>query len=142
MSAKFKVKTSELKSICDSSQFKFKNTSQVSHLETVIGQKRAVSAIEFGLNMKSPGYNIFVTGAVGTGKSTIIRSLVRQYAESQENSSDWCMVNNFKDAFVPKNISLPSGKASMQRGFPGGLPEAWMSVVSGQGEEIHPGDYL
>ena len=62
MSEKFTVKTADLKCICDPKQFKFKNTAQVAPLETVIGQERAVRAIEFGLNMKSPGYNIFVTG--------------------------------------------------------------------------------
>lgn len=111
MSAKFKVKTSDLRSPRASSKFKFKNTSRVKHLETVIGQKRAVSAIEFGLNMKSPGYNIFVTGYEGTGKSTIVRNLVKTHAKSMEPSCDWCMINNFKDAFVPKTIALPPGMA-------------------------------
>lgn len=111
MSGKFTVKTSDLTCICDPKQFTFKNTSQVAPLESVIGQERAVRAIEFGLDMKSPGYNIFVTGIEGTGKSTIVKELVQQYALSQPRAGDWCMVNNFKDEFIPKVISVPSGKA-------------------------------
>ncbi len=109
----YRVDPSALKSVCDASRFDFKNTAEVKILETVIGQKRAISAIEFGLNMKSPGYNIFVTGSEGTGKSTIVRTLVDQYARLQKTSGDWCMVNNFKDAFFPRNISLPPGMAEL-----------------------------
>jgi lon-related putative ATP-dependent protease len=109
---KYKLKASDLTSACDPKMFKFKDTSEVSPLETVIGQKRAVTAIEFGLNMKSPGYNIFVTGIEGTGKSTIVKDLVQRHALSQSPSNDWCMVNNFKDEFIPKAISVPAGKAS------------------------------
>ena len=75
MSKKFKVKTADLRCICDHRVFKFKNTSEIKPLKEVIGQKRAVQAIEFGLNMKSPGYNIFVTGLEGTGKSPILYNI-------------------------------------------------------------------
>ncbi len=113
MPEKYRISPSELKCLCDPRQFKFKNTSQVQPLDTVIGQKRAVSAIEFGLNMKSPGYNIFVTGLEGTGKSTIVKDLVQEYARTQAGSNDWCMVNNFKDEFIPKAIAVPRGKAGI-----------------------------
>jgi lon-related putative ATP-dependent protease len=80
-------------------------------LDEVIGQERAVQAIEFGLNMKSPEYNIFVSGIEGTGKSTIIRDIVNEHAETIPSPVDWCMVNNFKDEYRPKTISVPTGKA-------------------------------
>jgi len=112
MAEKFELKASDLKCICDPHRFSFKNTSEVKPLETVIGQKRAVQAIELGLNMKSPGYNVFVTGLEGTGKSTIVKDLVQRHAKSQPRPNDWCMVNNFKDEFIPKAIAVPSGKAT------------------------------
>jgi hypothetical protein len=56
------LKPSELRRVCDPSLFRFKDTSELPSLDRVIGQERAVQAIEFGLNMRSPGYNIFVTG--------------------------------------------------------------------------------
>ena len=111
MSKKFKVKTTDLRDICDHRVFKFKNTSEIKPLNEVIGQKRAVRAIEFGLNMKSPGYNIFVTGVAGTGKSTIVRDIVTQHAKTLPAPDGWCLVNNFKDQFRPKAIAVFDGKA-------------------------------
>jgi len=112
MKKKCELKPSDLRSTCDPKMFTFKDTSEVNPLEKVIGQERAVQAIEFGLNMKSPGYNIFVTGIEGTGKSTIINDIVHQYAKKLPTPSDWCMVNNFKDEYHPKAISVPEKKAT------------------------------
>jgi lon-related putative ATP-dependent protease len=112
MKKKCELTPSDLRSICDPEMFTFKNTAEVNPLDEVIGQQRAVQAINFGLNMKSPGYNIFVTGLEGTGKSTIIRDLVDRQAKSLASPVDWCMVNNFKDEYRPKAISVPSGKAT------------------------------
>jgi lon-related putative ATP-dependent protease len=82
----------------------------VTPLDGVIGQERAVQAIEFGLDMASPGYNIFITGETGTGKSTIIRDLAARRARTQPVPDDWCLVNNFKDEFRPQPIALPPGR--------------------------------
>ena len=111
MSKKFELKATDLRCVCDPKIFKFKNTSEIKPLDEVIGQTRAVQAIEFGLNMKSSGYNIFVTGVEGTGKSTIVRELVSKHAKTLPKPDDWCLVNNFKDPFRPKSIAVPSGKA-------------------------------
>jgi lon-related putative ATP-dependent protease len=111
MKEKFELKPAELRSTCDPKMFTFKNTAEVDPLDNVIGQERAVQAIEFGLNMKSPGYNMFVTGLEGTGKSTIIRDIVNGHAKKLPSPSDWCMVNNFKDEYRPQPVSIPTGKA-------------------------------
>jgi lon-related putative ATP-dependent protease len=111
MPKKFELKVSDLRCVCDPKVFKFKNTSEVKPLDEIIGQKRAVQALEFGLNMKSPGYNIFVTGLEGTGKSTIVKEYVTKHAKTQPRPDDWCLVNNFKDEFRPRAIAVPSGKA-------------------------------
>jgi lon-related putative ATP-dependent protease len=101
----------ELRWACKPGVFKFRNTARVPPLEEVIGQERAVRAIEFGLNMNSCGYNIFVTGREGTGKSTIVQDLVRRHARSQATPCDWCLVNNFQDEFCPRPIALAAAKA-------------------------------
>jgi lon-related putative ATP-dependent protease len=106
------IKFSDLRSICDPKMFTFMTTAEVFPLDKVIGQERAVQAIEFGLNIKSPGYNIFVTGIEGTGKSTIIKDIVTQHAKNLPSPVDWCMVNNFKDEYHPKTISVPKRKAT------------------------------
>ncbi|MFH0784193.1 MAG: AAA family ATPase [Pseudomonadota bacterium] len=111
MFEKYRLSAQELRGRCDSDQFLFKSTAELAPLNEVIGQERAVSAIQFGLGMKGPGYNIFVTGEEGTGKQTIVRDLITQYASGQPTPPDWCMVNNFKDEFRPRAIRLAPGKA-------------------------------
>jgi len=111
MSKKFELKVSDLRLICDPKIFKFKNTSEVKPLDTVIGQERAVQAIDFGLNMQDPGYNIFVTGLASTGKSTIVRDLVSKHTKNLPTPPDLCLVNNFKDEFRPRAIAISPGKA-------------------------------
>jgi lon-related putative ATP-dependent protease len=111
MSKKYELKAAELRKVCDHRVFKFKNTSEVKPLDEIIGQKRAVRALEFGLNMTSPGYNIFVTGLEGTGKSTIVKDYVTKHAKTLPRPDDWCLVNNFKDDFRPRAFAVPSGKA-------------------------------
>jgi lon-related putative ATP-dependent protease len=111
MAKKFELNVSDLRLICDPKIFKFKNTSEVKPLDTVIGQERAVDAIDFGLNMQDPGYNIFVTGLASTGKSTIVRDLVSKHAKHLPTPLDLCLVNNFKDEFRPKAIAVSPGKA-------------------------------
>ncbi len=101
----------ELRDVCSIDLFEFADTSELEPLDEVIGQERAVQAIDFGLNMKSPGYNIFVTGIAGTGKSTIVRDIIGKFAVGLPAPDDWCMVNNFKDEYCPKALRVPSGKA-------------------------------
>jgi len=92
-------------------RFDFNTTDNLSPLDSVIGQQRAVEAIDFSLNMKTPGYNLFVTGDEGTGKSTIVRNIVTKYAKNEETPEDICLVHNFDDDFCPIPFSLPSGIA-------------------------------
>ena len=108
---KFEVPVKDLSKKYPSRLFDFKNTSELDPLDSIIGQKRAVEAIDFGLNMKSSDYNIFVTGLEGTGKSTIIKKLLIEHAKSQETSEDLCLVNNFDDAYCPVVIEMPAGSA-------------------------------
>ncbi|MFO7707375.1 MAG: ATP-binding protein [Desulfobacterales bacterium] len=110
MANALELDASALRSVCDPSVFAFKDTSELPLLDTVIGQERAVQAIEFGLNMRSPGYNIFVTGTEGTGKSTIVRDIASKHARSEAVPDDWCLVNNFQDEFRPQAIALPPGR--------------------------------
>ncbi|MBL7178855.1 MAG: AAA family ATPase [Desulfobacterales bacterium] len=112
MVKKYELSAADLRCICDPKTFNFKNTSEIEPLSEVIGQQRAVHAIEFGLNMKSPGYNIFVTGIEGTGKSTIIQDIVNEHAADLQAPVDWCLINNFRDEYRPKAIAVPTGKAT------------------------------
>jgi lon-related putative ATP-dependent protease len=111
MTAKNELPPTELRCTCDPAIFTFKDTSEIEPLDEVIGQKRAVEAITFGLNMPSQGYNIFVTGIEGTGKSTIVKDILTKFAHTRPTPTDWCMVNNFEDEYRPCAIEVPAGKA-------------------------------
>ena len=103
------VSISDLRRICDPSIFDFETTAEIDPLDGVIGQERAVRAITFGLEMKSAGYNIFVTGPEGTGKTTIVQEIVRKKAMGLPTPSDWCMVNNFTNEYHPRAIPMSPG---------------------------------
>ena len=111
MEQRFKVSIKNLIKNYPSGLFDFKDTSELDPLDTIIGQKRAVESIDFGLNMKGPEYNIFVTGLEGTGKSTIVKKLLIEHAQNYETSKDLCLVNNFDDAYCPVVIEMPAGSA-------------------------------
>lgn len=100
----------KLRFTCDESLFDFETTETVLPLEFMIGQKRAVKAVEFGLFAKNHGYNIFVSGLVGTGKLTYAKAAVSKIAAKEEIPGDWCYVNNFKNASQPISLLLPAGK--------------------------------
>ncbi len=91
--------------------FDFRDTSELPPLDSVIGQKRAIEAIDFGLNMKGPGYHIFVTGIGGTGRSSIVRDLLTRHATDEETSEDLCLVNNFENEYCPTAVRMPAGSA-------------------------------
>jgi lon-related putative ATP-dependent protease len=113
---KFKVPVSMLSPIVDPAQLVFKDTSELEPLTEVIGQERAVEALEFGLNMKSLGFNLYVSGPVGTGKGTLVRQMVKRMARAAPAPPDWCYVNNFQDPSRPTCLSLPAGQgASFKR---------------------------
>ena len=92
-------------------QMPFKDTSELSPLDQVIGQRRAVEAIDFGLNMKGCEYNIFVTGLEGTGKTTILQRILNDHAAQFDTPPDLCMVNNFEDPYCPIVMEVPPGTA-------------------------------
>ncbi|KPJ78957.1 MAG: hypothetical protein AMJ54_01190 [Deltaproteobacteria bacterium SG8_13] len=112
MAVQYELPPSALRCLCDPAVFEFTDTSEIEPLDEVIGQQRAVQAIQFGLEMNSPGYNIFVTGQEGTGKTTIVRDIVFEHALKLGTPPDWCMVNNFRDEYRPRAISLPAGSST------------------------------
>src|SRR5690242_16146667 len=105
MSVRFEVPAEQLTWCCDLSFLPFTCTAEMTPLEDFIGQERAIRAIEFGLGVNKPGFNIFVTGLTGTGKTSIIRAFLKKItsqrtvpADDSPAPEDWCYVYNFNDA--------------------------------------------
>ncbi len=76
----------------------------------IIGQERALKSIRIGLEMKHAGYNIFVTGIAGTGRTTTIKRMLGDFEQDHQKLEDLCYVNNFHDNDRPLMIRLPAGK--------------------------------
>jgi len=83
-----------------------------SPLQEVIGQERAVRAIDFGVDMPSQGYNIFAVGPAGSGRTTAVRQFLDQRAAQRPVPEEWCYVYNFADARRPRAINLPTGRGA------------------------------
>lgn len=96
------------KSVQDS-LLNFDTTESVEPLKGIIGQLRAVRSMDFGLNMKEKGFNIYVAGPSGTGRLTAVTSFLHQHAASVAPPSDWCYVHNFRDPGIPNVLELPQG---------------------------------
>lgn len=105
------LKSEELYACCDPELFTFTTTDDIPELAGTIGQERALSALDFGLELDSKGFNIFVLGENGTGKTTTIRSLLAKKAAAEPVPSDWCYVYNFEDADIPLAIAMEPGAA-------------------------------
>lgn len=75
----------------------------------IIGQNKAINAIKLGLNVKSSGYNIFVTGPAGTGRTTTIKHLLEQLESNTPQLNDVCYVNNFTNEDSPRVLIFRAG---------------------------------
>lgn len=85
-------------------------TADVPPLEGTIGQPRALDALSFGLEIRSPGYNLFVAGPAGSGRERTVYDYLRQFAPTRPAPSDWVYVYNFTQPDHPNAISLPPGR--------------------------------
>jgi lon-related putative ATP-dependent protease len=93
----------------DASSFPFTSTVELEPLTDIVGQDRALQAIDFGTSIDSFGYNLFVMGPPGSGRTTAVTNIVRGKAGQMPAPSDWCYVYNFKDPNVPRALGLPAG---------------------------------
>jgi len=93
----------------DPSTLPFETTDDLDPIKEIIGQKRGVEALRFGINMDKSGYHIFVTGEAGTGRLATVRSLLHEIAKTGKVPDDLCYVNNFKDPESPILLRLKGG---------------------------------
>ncbi len=100
---------------CDPQNFAFTTTAELPYTPMIIGQERAVEAIHFGLDIQSPGFNVFVMGPTGTGRRSILSRIVHEQAAQAPTPRDWVYVNHFADPATPRAISLPPGRGSELR---------------------------
>ncbi|MFQ3573993.1 MAG: ATP-binding protein, partial [Thermodesulfovibrionales bacterium] len=106
------LKPADLTHTCDRMIFDINTTEDLKgHFNSIIGQERALNALNFGLGIESKGFNIYALGDGGTGKTTAIKKLLSEKARQKPVPPDWCYVYNFKNPDMPVAISLPAGEA-------------------------------
>jgi lon-related putative ATP-dependent protease len=108
----FKVPVTQLRWECDPSQFDFETTADLNELEGSIGQERALKSIDFGLDMRDGGFNLFLAGEPGTGRSSTIKNLLKKRAKAEPPPQDWCYVYNFRNPDLPLALALSAGMGS------------------------------
>lgn len=111
--SKFKVQLDKLRWQCDSKAFGCVTTEDANPLDGILGQKRALTAIEHGLQIKSPGYNIYVSGVSGSGKTSTVKAMLRSLTKRKRDLNDIIYVNNFRDQRKPHCIKMPAGQAKI-----------------------------
>jgi lon-related putative ATP-dependent protease len=105
-----KLPIEKLRKTCSPDLMHCDSTKELTPLDEIIGQERAVRALKFGLGIKNHGFNMYVAGYPGTGRKTTVKSFVEAQAKTQPVPPDWCYVNNFGNQYEPKAIQLSAGK--------------------------------
>lgn len=100
---------------CDAALLDFETTAELSDAVDIVGQSRALDAVRFGIDIKQPGFNLFVLGEPGSGRHAAVRRLLEEKAASEPAPSDWCYVNNFADPNKPRLLRLPPGRGGRFR---------------------------
>jgi lon-related putative ATP-dependent protease len=96
----------------DPAELPFELCSELEEAPGLIGQDRAVEALNFAVRTRAKGYNVFALGASGTGRHSMVEDLLRERAAQEPTPPDWCYVNNFEDAQQPRRLRLPSGRGA------------------------------
>lgn len=105
----------QLRWVCDPAGFSFDTTAELHADEVIVGQDRAVQALDLGLSMTQPGYHVFISGPVGTGRTTYAKKKVQAASAARLTSPDWCYVYNFQQPDQPIAVSLPPGTGAQFR---------------------------
>lgn len=103
----------DLKDICNPNIFKFDTTADIKEYNTIYGQDRGIKALEFGVQVEVKGYNIFVEGPTGVGKTMYTKNYLETISKKKKAPSDWCYIYNFDDPNEPIAISLPAGQGKV-----------------------------
>jgi hypothetical protein len=113
MKKTFELDYTMLKNTCTPDNFSFQTTAELTPLEGIIGQERAVKALDFGLSVKMNGYNIYMSGPSGTGKTTYAKRSSEKLAITEAVPLDWCYVYNFQNPKKPLALSFDPGKGKI-----------------------------
>ncbi|MBC7662100.1 MAG: AAA family ATPase [Chitinophagaceae bacterium] len=104
------LKLSQVFANCTTSQFDFETTKDLPSSHEIISQDRAIQAINMGLSIQRPGYNIYVAGIEGTGKTSVIRQFLQTWSANSEAPPDWIYLYNFSEPENPRCLKVLRGE--------------------------------
>jgi predicted ATP-dependent protease len=107
------LKPEDLRWRCDPDLFEFDSTENLKPIEGILGQERALKALKLGVDLRKPGYNIYIAGLSGTGKATTVKRILETISSECPPLKDYAYVNNFKDPDRPILLTFPKGKAKL-----------------------------
>jgi lon-related putative ATP-dependent protease len=107
-----KLSPSELRWRCTADHLAFNTTDDLEDLQQILGQTRALDAVQFGISIRRNGYNMYVLGPPGLGKRTTVNHFLSEKAAHEATPDDWCYVNNFEQSHKPWALRLPTGFGS------------------------------
>ena len=110
MKNKNELNYKELKMTCNPNVFNFETTGDLDTIEEGIGQERGIKALEFGLQVDVKGYNLYLEGPSGVGKTLYTKNYLNKIASKKKVPSDWCYIYNFDNPNEPIAVELPSGQ--------------------------------
>ncbi len=114
MRNKNELTAKDLKDICNPSQFKFETTKEIEDSSSLIyGQERAMKAMQFGLDIDIKGYNIYLEGTTGVGKTVYTKKTLEARALKEKVPNDWCYIYNFENPNEPIAVSFPAGQGKV-----------------------------
>ncbi|MEG0221457.1 MAG: AAA family ATPase [Clostridia bacterium] len=103
------VKYTEMKRACKMDCLKFKTTAELEPYDGIIGQERAINAVKTAVTIPQKGFNLYLSGDVGMGKTAYALNIINKVAKKQKAPNDYCYIYNFENANEPVAISLPAG---------------------------------
>lgn len=104
----------DLKDVCNPNMFKFDKIKEVADTTNLVyGQDRGIRALEFGVNVDLKGYNLYLEGPTGVGKTMYTKKFLQTRAAKEKVPNDWCYIYNFNDPNEPIAVSLPAGQGKV-----------------------------
>lgn len=110
MKEKNELSYRDLKMVCNQNMFHFETTEGLEPINDGIGQERAIKALQFGINVDVKGYNIYIEGPSGVGKTMYAKNYLKSVATKKKVPCDWCYIYNFQNPNEPIAVSLPAGQ--------------------------------
>jgi predicted ATP-dependent protease len=106
---------SALRADVDPASLGFETTTELEPIDGIVGQDRAVEAVTFAIGMPHEGYNLYVQGPEGSGRSTLLRDALGRAAAADPTPDDWCYVHGFEEPQRPRTLRLPAGRGAAFR---------------------------